>query len=71
MEDGLCCCGNCDLGISVDCALATQSDVELAVLKTACCQFHQAARDSVCPMRGGSVKLLGRIMAGCILPHNQ
>jgi len=41
----------CDLEIGVDCALATYSSVELV--------------DSVCPMRGGSVKLLGRIMGSC------
>ena len=58
---------HCDLEIGVDCTLATYSGVELAVPKTACCQFHQAVRDSVCPMRGGSVKLSGRIMG--INPH--
>ena len=56
MEDGL---GCCDLEIGVDCSLATYSSVELAVPKAACCQVHQAARDSVCLMRGGIVKLLG------------
>jgi len=39
--------------------------VELAVPKTARGWFHQAARDSVCPVRGASVKLLGWIMGSC------
>jgi len=52
----------CDREIGVDCSLATYSGVELAVPKTACYQFHQAARDSLCRMRVGSVELLGRIM---------
>jgi len=43
-------------------AFATYSGVELAVPKTACCQFHQAERGSVCPMRQASV---GRIMGSC------
>jgi len=55
----------CDLDIDVDCAFATYSGVKLAVLKTVCCQFHQAARDSVCRMCEGSVKLLGRFMGSC------
>jgi len=46
-------------------SLATYSGVELVVPKTACCQFHQAARDSVCLPRGGSVNLLGRIIRSC------
>ena len=49
----------CDLEIGVDCALATYSGVELAVPKTACCQFHQAARDSVCLMRRGQCQVVG------------
>ena len=56
---------HCGREIGVDCSLATYSGVELAVPKTACCQFHQAARDSVCPMRGSGVKLFGRIMGSC------
>jgi len=44
---------------------ATDSGVELVVPKKTSCQFHQAARDSVCPMGGGSVKLLGRTMGSC------
>ena len=56
MDDGL---GRCIPEIRVDCALATCSGVELVGLKRACCQFHQAAKDSVCPIRGVSVKLLG------------
>jgi len=51
--------------MGVDCAFATYSGMELAVPKEAYCQFYQAARDSVCPMRGGSVKLLGWIMGSC------
>jgi len=55
----------CDLKTGVDCALATYSGVERAVPKTACCQFHQTARNLVCPMSGGSVRQLGRIMGDC------
>jgi len=65
----------CDLGTGVSCE--TCSSVEpIAVwkptvvwnslfLETACCQFHQAVRDSVWLNRGGSVKLLGRIVGSC------
>jgi len=56
VEDGL---GRCDQKIGVDCSLATYSRVELAVSKTACRQ--QGTRYA----RGGSVKLLGRIMGNC------
>ena len=62
MANGL---GCCDREIDVDCSLATYSGVELAVPKNSMLQFHQAARDSVCLMHGGSVKLLGRIMGSC------
>jgi len=55
----------CDLEIGVDCSLATYSGVTPTAPKTACCQFYQAVRDSVCPMRGGGVKLLGRFMGSC------
>jgi len=55
----------CGREIGVNCSLAIYSDVELAVPKTACYEFHQAARDSVCRMCGGSVKLLGWIMGSC------
>ena len=33
--------------------------VEVTVPERSCCQIHQTERDSVCSMRGGSVKLLG------------
>jgi len=45
------------------------SGVELAVPKTACCQFRQTARDSVCPMRrGDGVELLGQVR-GVVLKY--
>ena len=61
----------CDLEVGVDCALTIYSRVEFAVPKTACCQFYQAGIDWICSMRGGSVKLLGRIMRSCPEVHSE
>jgi len=40
-------------------------DLEIRCGLCICHQFHQAAETSVCPMCGGSVKVLGRIMGSC------
>ena len=57
----------CDPEVGMDFAFAAYSDVEPVVSKTV--SFQRAARDSVCPVRGGGLKPLGWIMGSCPEVH--